>query len=162
MPMSDSEALRFYEAISARARELQLDWIVNQVEEQIALGSVTQKSLSVDERELFSAEPEILPARPPRRKRTRATFLVSRPYTAQERLELLVDGLLIGVVQVNQILGAVGDFAASEIDSLVEFAPEAEVKSVMRLDARDDRVAEASERLAALLNELKREIADAR
>jgi hypothetical protein len=162
MTLSDSESLRFYRTISARAREVGLDWIVDQVEEQLALGNVALRSLSVREPDLFSAEPEIFAVKSRRRKSTRATFLVSRPYTAQEQLELLVDSLLIGVVQLNQIADKVISFVASELDSTsIEFAPEAEVKPILRLETESARVAEASEKLESLLNELKREIADA-
>jgi hypothetical protein len=162
MALTDTEALQFYDAIAARAREARLDWILGQVEEQLALGSVAPKSLPVKERSLFVAEEEVFEAKGRGRKSTKATFLVSKPYTAQERLGLLVDGLLSGIVHLNQIADEVIAFAASELkSSSVEFAPEAEVKPTFRLESGGARVAESSEKLASLLIELKREISNA-
>jgi len=146
----------------SRAREAGFNWILGQVEEQLALGNVAAESLSVNERSLFVSEEEVFETKARGRKRTKATFLVSRLYTAQERLGLLVDGLLIGIVHLNQIADEVMAFAASELkSSSVEFAPDAEVKLVFRLEAGGARVAETSEKLASLLIELNREISNA-
>ena len=160
MPLSDEDARQVYDTLAKSARDIRLDWIVDQVEEQIALGSVDVKSLAVSERDLFFDEGEIFTATPQSRKRTKGTFAVSRPYSSQEKLELLIESLLIGVVELNQVEDELVTFAVSELESsTIEFAPEAEVKSTFRLDTSGHSFRRsASEKLTRLLNELKEEI----
>jgi hypothetical protein len=157
--ISAYEALQLYKAITTRASEVGLDWIVTELEEQLSLGSVAPRSLAVkNERDLFSLDD----GKPTRSRRSKETFLVARPYSPLERLQLLADSLLNGVVQLNSISDEVVEFAVSEMDSSsITFSPEAEVRPPFTIEASDSRNREASKRLESLLSELKREAADA-
>jgi hypothetical protein len=159
VPISPDDALRMYSAIVVRARELKFDWIVAQVEEQISLGRVAPKSLTVRGHDLFD---EAFESGPNRSKRRKATFLVSQPYSEEEKLNLLLEGLTVGIVELNLIYDEVVTFATLEIkSSSVVFEPETESREGFALEPRLSLEREPSERLARLLGELKREISDA-
>lgn len=160
MSLSPDEAVQLYKAITTRAQEVGLDWIITELEEQLSLGNVGPRSLSVrNERDLFTLDD----GKKIRPKRSRETFLVARQYSPLERLALLADSLLNGVVQLNSISDEVAGFAASEWgSSSITFSPEGEGRSPYTIEGSDSSNREASERLDLLLRELKREAADAR
>lgn len=159
MPLSPDDAVRLYKAIVAKARELKLDWIIAQVEEHISLGSVAPQSLSVKERDLF--DDRILELKPKSSSRRRATFLVSQPYSDQEKLKLLIESLMVGIVELNLIYDAVVTFTTTNIQSSVQFTPETESRETFVLEPKVPEEQAASEKLSSLLVELKREITDA-
>jgi hypothetical protein len=164
MALSADEAERIFGELAATMREYHLEWIVAQVEAQISLGRVALKSLEVNEHEMFADEDTMFTSRPRRSRRKRATFAVSEQYSPQEKLELLIDGLSAGVIQVNQIADEVASFRLNETPQLtsIRFVPEAEVKEESSLSVTDvSSRKEAWTRLEQLLRELRNEVSDA-
>lgn len=163
MTLTEREATEAYEALASALRDSELEWILSQVEEQIALGKVGLKRVSVSERELFNSDEDLLLFEAPKRRKVPATFAVSHDYTAQERLAILVESTRIGVIETDQIADNIEEFAANDIGvPVVAFAPEGEVKPAFRLDPveRSDRRVNMR-RLSGLLDELQAEVADA-
>ena len=164
MVLRADEAEQIFGGLAATMREFHLEWIVAQVEEQISLGRVALKSLEVNEREMFVDEETMFTPRPRRSRRRRATFAVSEQYSPQEKLELLIDALTAGVVQVNRIADEVASFQLDESPQLtsIRFVPEAEVKEEFSLSVADvSSRTEARIRLEQLLRELRSEVSGA-
>lgn len=169
MAVTNEEANNAYEVLVLAARSSGLDWIVREVEEEVALGRVELRSLPVQDlkysppEELF-ANDKVFPDGPPKTKRrSRATFNVSRPLTPQERLLLLTDSLEAGVVELNGLADTVLHFIADELgQERLVFAPEADVKPAVELSVQELRARrEATSRLSLLLSELERDILNA-
>ena len=182
MPLTSDEAATTYHALVQFLKDSELQWIVAQVEEQVALGHVESKRMAVSERDPFDeedtrsrkrravSEPDLFGEAYPNsregRRQTRktpATFVVSREYSPEERLLLLIDSAVIGIVQLNQIADEVAQFFEKELgNGTVRFEPEADVKPSFEIGSRATaRSRIAAEALLTLLAELKREIPSA-
>ena len=107
MAVTNEEAANAYEILVQAARSAGLDWVVREVEEEIALGRVELRALSVEgakslHPQYLFPDDELLPEGTLKAKpRSRATFNISRPLTQQERLLELVRSLRSGVVELN-------------------------------------------------------------
>jgi hypothetical protein len=159
MSVTESEANHAYELLVSAANSAGLAWIVREVEEEAALGRVELKSLRVTEPDLFPVE-EVSLRHGDKTRSSRTAFNVSRPLTPQERLISLVDGLEVGVVELNRVAGEVLGFFEEELaQERVTLAPEGNTLPVTDISRSELQARiEATSRLAMLLNELKAEI----
>jgi hypothetical protein len=160
--MSPAEADEIYDQLVGVLRDLGLEWIVQQVEDQLSLGHIETRKLTVEGQELFASD-ELMYEPAPRRRRSKATFVVSRPFESPEKLRLLIDSIEIGIVHVTEIASEVSTFFGRETHTTqVEFRPETDLGAEFDLDAGDveGRISAAAS-LRAVLAELRREVADA-
>jgi hypothetical protein len=160
MPLSDNEADAAYQALVAAARQVGLEWIAVEVEEQAAVGRVELRTLTVDDSAPVLTDDSGHMRPPGTRKRSKATFNVARPLTPQEKLRLLAESLNTGVVELNSVAESVLTFLGEQLGRR-EFvlAPEAGVKPIIAVSASDlERHRVAVSQLAALLDELKQEV----
>lgn len=163
MALSDDELQTAYTALAEAARESRLGWVLEQVEERIAFGKTTIKKLSAKKHpELALTEPWELEGH--REKRgSQATFVASEEYSPAERLELLIDALLLAVPTAHQVaeftLAHIREFG--RVESML-FAPEVPTREPHEIRSEDLASHSQSAALVEnLLNELKAEIQDA-
>jgi hypothetical protein len=165
MPLTDEEADSAFELLSSAMREFGYVWVTNQVEEKLAFGKVQAKKIQARE----YPEPTVSfafvdqPRHPIPSKPTSAVFAVSEPFSPQERLGVLLDGIDLAIPVVGEVaaeaLANLGTFGSA---SEVEFAPEAEVTEEFRLST--DEVSarrSAGSTLRGLVDELRRELGNA-
>ncbi|HET7233845.1 MAG TPA: hypothetical protein VFJ16_27790 [Longimicrobium sp.] len=162
MAITTAEATSLYNALIDEMKRHGLGWIVAQVEEQIAVGKLATEKLPVTETELYVPGEDLfdVPISRPVKRRASATFVVSRPYTEEEKLLLLVQAMRIGVAEVNSIALDVADFIANELDgATLEFQPETESDEVLIVERESARrAASEGNRLVRLLDELEGEL----
>jgi phage gp29-like protein len=95
--MNNEDAMETYAELATILREFALDWIVEQVEDDIRTGKAEQKraTVSSDRRQALAENWRVAPpssAKIPRRKPTREEeFTALRDFSATERLEILID-----------------------------------------------------------------------
>ena len=164
MALSDSESHTAYDYLSKAAHNSGLGWTVEQVENKITFGKTAVKQLSTrtdPERlhtESFPAEDNATKATAPR-----GTFVVAEAYSPAERLELLVDALLMAVPNAHDVarhaLTGIREFGS--VDSLVFVSdlPSSEPRALdpTALESRRQSVL----LVETLLKKLKGEIHDA-
>ena len=157
MNLTDSEAQDLYSRLIGILRGEQLDWVVTQVEEQIALGKIHTKRLKSKKvrpahRALWADEEYVI-----EQSRKPAAFTVSEAFTPQEQLLLLLDGLEQAVPVLREIVDQTFDnFAQFGTEPHFLFQPEGEVKQVFRLDQPEVRArTDAAVRLRDLIDELR-------
>lgn len=91
--MTDDEASLTYRVLVSTLRENHLDWVVEQVSRQIESGRPTRKRIAL--RESWQQETG--------RRKSRAEFVSTVPYTPLEQLRLLVDALDHSVVSTAEM-----------------------------------------------------------
>ena len=96
--MTEQESLQIYEALSEYVREHRLDWILEQVTEQIRFGVEEKKSVRVGLDEVWAADVE-----EPRSRRSKVLFAATRPYLEREKLKLLIDAVQQAVVNTTEM-----------------------------------------------------------
>lgn len=95
--MNNEDAIETYAELATILREFALDWIVEQVEDDIRSGKAAQKraTVSSDRREAVAEDWKLAPpssAKISRRRPTRQEeFTALRDFSPTERLELLID-----------------------------------------------------------------------
>ena len=162
MALTDDEANFAYSALSEAARECRLGWVLEQVEETIALGKTTVKKLPArGYPESMLGEPSVFVEGPHQEKRgAPRIFVAGEQYSFTESLELLIDALLLAVPTAHQVaqkaLSGVADFGVVESMVFAADMPNREVREV-----REEQLASSSSQVAVvakLLNELKAEL----
>jgi hypothetical protein len=91
--MNNEDAIQMYAELATILREFALDWVVEQVEDDIRAGKAEQKraTVSADRREALAEAPPS-GAKISRRRPTREEeFTALRDFSPTERLELLID-----------------------------------------------------------------------
>jgi hypothetical protein len=101
------------------------EWVVQEVDAQIADGKVSAKSVIEQERFLTQLDP-MFTVRKPRRRQ--ASLITSEPYSESERLDILLNAIKAAIVERVQIEVAILD-QLPEI-SAVEFEPDAPTEEV--------------------------------
>ena len=103
MPLSEEEQEAAYSSLAEAARACRLGWVLEQVEERIAVGKTTIKKILAKEAQsdFVDAAEAVVETR--RRAGAPAKFVASEAYTSEERLTLLVDALLLAVPTAHQV-----------------------------------------------------------
>ncbi len=153
--LESKEAKEVYSSLSQIVSGEGLEWLLHDVRRQIELGKQSTKEIQVK-----SAVQGYDADYPPKRKGRPAKFVITQPYSEQEKLHLLIEaieatsvGLSRGLLNAYEIIGGY----LKNLDAL-GFAPdteESEVKYVKR-DLLEKRAAVF--RLSELLLELKEAI----
>jgi hypothetical protein len=164
MALTDDETREALSSLSGTARDYGLAWVLDQVEEKVALGKVTEKRLSPRRYQAALIEESAEVGRGTRdRGSTPATFVVSEEYSSREQLSILIDALLLAVPTLHDI-GAytLGNLQGDASMDFVIFAPEVPTRQPYLLEARAiSERRDAGQQLRELLHELKRELRSA-
>jgi hypothetical protein len=152
MPLSDSDAREAYVAIVEALREVRLSWVTEQVESTIALGKPSRRKL--EQGELPESIWRLVEGAPEKRRRSPpAVFVIADEFTADERLEILVNAVRAAVIHTSEFADAVRRFLPNDVPA--EFQPELESSDGFALGpAADSHRRDAVIHLAALLAEL--------
>jgi hypothetical protein len=159
MALTEAEALRAFRFLANYLREAELGWVINQVEEKLALGKVQTKKLPArktpDYFEGFFAVEEVTTTSP--RKGPAPLFAVAEEYSPHERLDVLLDSIVMAVPVVTMVAEKTFEnLSGFGVDQKLEFIPEAEVTEPYTLEISAVRArAEVNARLLALINELR-------
>ncbi len=171
--MNNEEALFIYNDLIKYLKTNNLNWIAEQVEEEIALGHIETKKLNVPKKSSYDAnenfinsyfsfidEDSIIKSPPNISKKSNAIFVVSTPYSEHEKLKLLIDSIEIGVAGLSEIISATLEFIQSETQqSHLMFEPEADIKRSYEITADEAKSAyNNSRKLIPLLNMLRKEL----
>jgi hypothetical protein len=153
--LEPSEAAAVYSELSKLALAHRLDWLIADVEVQIALGKQGTKDMQVSETVVSSH-----PNSSPRRTGRKASFVVIQPLTENEKLCLLIEaleaasvGLSLGILDTYQTIGEV-------IHGLqaIGFAPDVDGGRVTSVTPEILGRKQSILRLGTLLRELKESV----
>lgn len=156
MALNSDEAAEAFGFLATALREAELGWVVTQVEEKLALGKVETKKLRASgtpARSVMSVRVE------PNSKQSAAdVFAVAEQYSVQERLDVLLESIVLAVPAVTEVVTKTFDnLAEFGLAARLEFAPEAEVTVGFSLEAETIHARrEANARLVSLIDELRR------
>ena len=157
MALTADEASEAYRFLSGALREQGLAWVATQVEEKLALGKIQSRKLrarSAPEYDDKFWDSEL--GRVPRPGKTEV-FAVSEDYSPQERLEILLEAIVLAVPAVIDVgettLSNLSDFG---ISGELVFEPEAEVREPFSLNRSEvSQRTEATVQLLRLIDELR-------
>ncbi len=171
--MNKEEANFVYTDLLEYLKLNNLNWIAEQVEEEIALGHIETKKLNVPKKSSYNAsenfineyysfigEDSIKELPLNKGKKSNAIFVVSTPYSEQEKLKLLIDSIEIGVAGLSEIINTTLEFVQRETQqSQLLFEPEADIKKSYEITFDEAKSAyKNSRKLIPLLNELRKEL----
>lgn len=146
------EAAEVYRKLSEIARTEGLDWLINDVERQIALGKEGTKDIQVE-----STPRGVQADHLTKRKGRPAKFIVTQPFTEHEKLHLLIEaleaasvGLSLGILTSYEIIGE-----GLRGVQTIGFAPDTEGSEVMFVGPDILGRKESVLRLDQVLRELK-------
>lgn len=153
--LSDTESSHVYEALSKFVRERGLDWILEQVAEQVRFGMEEKKSVRVGRDDVWPETPD-----EPRSRRSKVLFAATRPFTEQEKLRLLIDAIQQAVVNTTEMEASfregLGTLEVPRAGMLVreELNPKfIEISESPQVERRA-----GAQKLATLLGELREEV----
>jgi hypothetical protein len=158
MGLTVEEVHDAYSVLVRAAKHHGLDWVVTQVESQIALGRIRTGKVRAKEVPLRGTPEEEIERMSKGRP---AKFTVSDEYSAHEKLKILIEALQQAVCGVWRTASAVSGFMSDNIPNLsaVKFLPDGISKEPFSLEARDIHVRKQSvETFEALIQELKEAI----
>jgi hypothetical protein len=168
--LTDDEARQVYQTLSRRLQELALAWVVVDVERKLAAGKVVPVAVYPSDSRSSAGEAELIASQvvmEPRSTRQRKTVLYTavEDYSPFERLSILIEAVEFATIRVVEIEQAVFDGLSGIGPELTEVQFLQDSQSVAGLSLSRHDV--ASERaafgpLAALIEELKRELAASR
>jgi hypothetical protein len=160
MALTPNEADDAFRGLVSALRDRGFGWVITQVEEKLALGKVRTKKLRT--REIPEHENELWELRETAdlERRRGALFAVAEPYTPQERLNILLDSVILASPRVFEIahdsLSALREFGVA---GRIDFEPEGEVNEPFSLVAEEiGGHGEASRHLIRLIEELRGEL----
>lgn len=163
MPLSEEEQDTAYSRLAEAARACGLGWVLEQVEERIAVGKTTIKKISAKDAQSDRDDVSAATAETRKKAGARANFVASEAYSSEEKLLLLVDALLFAVPTAHQVarytLTGMREFG--RIDSLL-FAPDVLSGEPREIGSEDlEKHRRAIMQVEELLNELKGELQNA-
>ncbi len=166
MALTEVEARIAFEQLSVVLREFDLGWVVTQVEEKIALGKVQTRKLPAREpTELFDGFWEVREAQEGRgaAAKNSALFAVAQQYNDQERLDILLDSIILAIPTIQEVaeqtFANLAEFGPQE---RLVFEPEAQVRESFELEREELRSRrEAAGMLLRLIDELRKGSFDA-
>ncbi len=157
--LSNHECEELFEGLAALLVDFRLEWVVDQVQNQIRIGKVIEREIET----LKEAKLEQLPlgirdtygyAKGPK-----ATFPVTIPYTPSEKLTLLISAIEHVVINTALMEKALAEnLSTSRGWEGIEFRSEEEANRVNRIGEIDILRADHIKRLAEMLEKLKSEI----
>ncbi len=158
MALSAGEIDAAYSALAQAAKQYGLEWVVEQVESQIALGRIRTGKVRAKEVPLRGTNDDEVERMSKGRP---LKFTLSDNYSTQEKLEILIQALEHAVYGVWLTASAVSTFMKDNIPNLtvVEFLPEGISKkpfTVVDLEIRTKQ--QAVEHFQAFVRELKEAI----
>lgn len=162
MAIGEQEARGAYEFLAAAVRDAGLQWVLTQVDEELSVGKVSLKKVSVrDYPTLYDAWALGEEGRRGRRPSS-AMFVASAEYSAHERLQVLVEALLAAVPAVHEMADAsIGTLKHLGEMSALRFVPEAGMKESFEIETVTlGQRRTAVRQLRNLLEELLQEVAD--
>jgi hypothetical protein len=159
MPLSDDEAGEAFRHLIVMMRDSGFAWVVTQVEEKVALGKVRTAKFRAKELPEYP-EAGLLEDRQSIKPTSKAaTFTVSDTYSAQERLEILIESLKIAVPVARdvaeQAISRLSEFGDVETLSFQAETGISEAFALSIENVREKR--ESNEHLTRLLDELRGE-----
>jgi len=158
MALNFDEMEQCYSSLTDLSKRYGLNWVIEQVESQIALGKIGSGKIRAREVPLANGLMEDVQ----RQSRGRPTqFTVSEQFTPAEKLKILIEALRHAVKGVWQIAWTVSNYLTDNIDGLheVRFEPEGISKEGLVLDRLDIQSREAAvNRLDALIHEIEEAI----
>jgi len=122
--MGDRAALEAYSTLVAWLRSNHLDWVADQIEDEVALGKVKSERIQVGQFEAQSRAPELPLSTtkeiqtPVERKTSRSgsEFLARAEYTEQEQFDIAlgaIEAVVLGAVKIqDSLLSALGPTAS--------------------------------------------------
>jgi hypothetical protein len=153
--LEPSEAADVYSQLSKLAIAHGLDWLIADVEVQIALGKQETKDMQVSET-VASSQPNSSP----QRRGRKASFVVIQRLTEREKLCLLIEaleaasvGLSLGILDTYQTIGEVTHGLRA-----IGFAPDVDGGRVTLVTPDIIERKESILRLGTLLGELKESV----
>ena len=163
MPLSEEEQNAAYSSLAEAAHACRLGWVLEQVEERIAVGKTAIKKISAKDAQSGRGDDFAARVETSKKAGAPANFVASEAYSSEERLLLLVDALLLAVPTAHQVaqytLTGMREFGS--IDSML-FAPDVlsgEPHEISSENLRKHR--RAIMQVEELLNELKGELQNA-
>ena len=124
--MADRTASVAYELLLSTFRQQGLDWVADQIQEHVQAGLSIDKSVTSSDVVLLKAQELDGPAleRQPRRSLKRG--LTTRPYSAEECLDIAIDALEAIAVQTTEIEKHIADFFEEEsgVSAEARFEPD--------------------------------------
>jgi hypothetical protein len=160
--MNEIESSKIFRALSEHVHEQRLDWVLEQVSEQIRFGAEEKKSVRVDPDEVLRvAAMEQSESRP---RRSKVLFAATRPYTEREQLLLLIDALQTAVVGTTEMeVGFKDALQTLELLRSGVLVREELNPKLTRIDDSADEITGVrrrgeAERLSRLLKELREEV----
>ena len=163
MPLSEEEQDAAYSSLAEAARACRLGWVLEQVEERIAVGKTTIEKISAKYAQSDRTDVSEAMVETRRKAGAPANFVASEAYSSEERLSLLVDALLLAVPTAHQVaqytLTQMREFGP--IDSML-FAPDVLSGEPHEIGSEDlEKHKSAVTLVEELLNELKGELQNA-
>jgi hypothetical protein len=138
MALSNDELQTAYTALAEAAHDVRLDWVLEQVEERIAFGKTTLTKLSAKRYPELALTERLELDGFQEKRGSQATFVASEEYSPVERLELLIEALLLAVPTAHQIaqhtLAQVPEFG--RVESML-FAPEVPTREPHEVRSED-------------------------
>lgn len=163
--MNNNEIEEVYNQLARYMKQNELGWILAQVEEEIALGHVFTEKISVapDESFFYYDDTRNLEKLKKNKLNSKANFVISKPYSEKEKLELLIDSVEIGIVNLVEVTHSLFETISEDTNGTeIKFEPEADIKESFDLThGFITNSKEKSEKLLTLLNELRGELKNA-
>lgn len=160
MPLSEEEQDAAYSSLVESARACGLGWVLEQVEERIAVGKTTIKKISARYARTDSTDVSEAMTETRQKAGAPANFVASEAYSSEERLSLLVDALLLAVPTAHQVaqstLTGVRKFGRVKSMLFVPDVPSGEPREISSEDL--ERHEPAVMRVKELLQELQAEL----
>ncbi len=161
MRLTEDEATEAYKVLSRALVEHHLEWVVDQVEEKVALGKLTHRAIKRQRQREDVTEFQLYRPVEAREGAKRESFTVAEDFTAVEKLAILVQSIEQAVICVQDTaedtFRSLDDLATADGGRNVQllFEPDAPIRAPFTLnrgelsDRRSDRAL-----LTALLHEL--------
>jgi hypothetical protein len=153
--LEPTEATAAYAELSKLALAHGLDWLIADVEVQIALGKQGTTDMKVTETVISSRKNSS-----PQRRGRKASFVVIQPFTEREKLRLLIEaleatsvGLSLGILETY---GTIRQFIHGL--QAIGFAPDVDGAQVTSVGPKILENKESILRLGTLLRELKESV----
>ena len=157
LDLTEDEAVEAYNELVGTLRDKGLNWVVAEVEEKIALGNIQTKRIKARRKRSVEDEREGLSL--PKQKSSGKTevYAVSEAYTGVQRLEILLDAIVLAVPVANAVSeSTLTNLHSFKLGETLWFEPEADVREAFSLSQGEvEGRKEASDKLRRLIKELR-------
>jgi len=156
--VNSQESDQVFELLENLLNQLNLNWVVSQVNQQIRLGQAVQQEVETIAATDLQQLALINTHRGRQQVGRRATLQVIQEYNSQERLLLLLDAIKQSVPQVVEIQQDLLNFVKDELgeQSSIMFAPDEANPQIVVINLNDTGYhLQPARRLTSLFDELK-------